>query len=301
MAQSPGYPNYPLAKAISQISKIFNSDRTNPIGRDVAARHIGYGGITGSSDKALATLVHYGLSEKAGKGQVKVTQTAVDILHPDKPETKRKALRKAAFNPAVFQRINESFSDGMPSEEALRSWLMRENFLDRAVNPVIKAYLETCQYLQQEKAFESVDLALGENVNFDEPSDNDVVYGEAKVGDFIQWERDGVLQMPAPARVRHVTDDGDWAFVDGSETGIPMSQTIVEQSADAPVAPLKATPIMPLATPPANDALPEGSFVLSSGKVKDVSFEVRVTGKINQRVIDRIIAYLELTKDDYEE
>lgn len=46
----------------------------------------------------------------------------------------------------------------------------------------------------------------------------------------------------------------------------------------------------------ANDALSEGSFALSGGKAKDISFEVRVTAKVYQTVIDRIIAHLELTK-----
>ena len=107
-----------------------------------------------------------------------------------------------------------------------------------------------------------------------------------------------MLQLPTPARVRHVTEDGDWLFIDGSETGIPMSQAIVEQQAPAH-APQIVAPILPLATPPANDSLPEGASILSSGKVKDASFEVRVTGEVNQTVIDRIIKYLELTKDDY--
>lgn len=251
MAQSPGYPNFPLSKAVGNVSKIFSSDRTNAIGRDVAARHMGYSGITGSSDKALATLVHYGLTEKAGKGQIRVTQTAVDILHPDQPTTKRNALRRAAFSPAVFQQINDSFSDGTPSEEALKSWLMRQNFLDRAINPVIKAYLETCHYLRQEKAFESVRPSSDESANLDIPNDNEVVFGGAAVGNLIQWERDGVLLLPSPTRVRHVSPEGDWVFVDGSETGIPMSQTIVEHSEAyaPPIMPMAPRPELPMVTP----------------------------------------------------
>lgn len=63
-----------------------------------------------------------------------------------------------------------------------------------------------------------------------------VEYGGAKVGDLIQWEIDGVLQMEKPMRVRLVTDDG-WVAVDGSETGIPMDQVTVEERAPSAIVP----------------------------------------------------------------
>ncbi|HTO79045.1 MAG TPA: hypothetical protein VMJ31_04635, partial [Methylocystis sp.] len=153
--QSPGYPSFSLAKAIPRIRLVFQADRRNPIDREVAAKHIGYSGTSGAADKALATLAHFNLLEKAGKGQTRVTQLAVDILHPDTPANRKKALLEAACAPSIFQDIRERFADGAPSESALKSWLMRENFLDRAIGPVAEAYLETYRYLEQERALES--------------------------------------------------------------------------------------------------------------------------------------------------
>ena len=153
--QSPGYPSFPLEKAILLASQVFEKDRKNLIDREVAAQHMGYSGISGASDKALSTLAHFRLVEKSGKGQLKVTQTLVDILHPDSKEDKRVALKESGLAPAIFHEIYERFSDGAPSEGALKSWLTREGFFDRAINPVSKAYLETIQYLEQSKAFES--------------------------------------------------------------------------------------------------------------------------------------------------
>ena len=65
---SPPHPSMSLPKAIDAVGKIFAADRRNPIDRDVAARHIGYTGKNGASDKALAGLTHFGLVEKVGKG-----------------------------------------------------------------------------------------------------------------------------------------------------------------------------------------------------------------------------------------
>ncbi|GAB5448702.1 hypothetical protein [Gymnodinialimonas sp.] len=152
---SPAYPNFPLEKAIQMASQVFEKDRKNEIDREVAAQHIGYSGLSGAAGKSLATLAHYGLVEKAGKGQLRVTQVLVDILHPDSEDDRREALRTAGLQPVVFQQIRDRFPDGTPSEAALKSWLMREEFLDRAINPVAKAYLETARYMEHSGAFES--------------------------------------------------------------------------------------------------------------------------------------------------
>jgi hypothetical protein len=154
-SQSPGYPNAALPKAIQSVRQIFDADRRNPIERELAAKHIGYSGSSGAADKAIATLAHYGLTEKVGKGEIRVSQLALDIIHPNKPEDRKRALLQAAFNPQIFKDLRERFSEGHVSEGALESYLKRENFLDRAITPVTKAYLETCRYLEQEKAFES--------------------------------------------------------------------------------------------------------------------------------------------------
>lgn len=61
---------------------------------------------------------------------------------------------------------------------------------------------------------------------------DEVTYGGAAVGDLIQWEANGSLQLPKPARVRAVTEDGDWVFVENSETGIPMNQVIVQEKSE---------------------------------------------------------------------
>src|SRR4051794_18574026 len=148
--QSPGYPNISLSKAIARVRTIHSADRRNPIDREVAAKHMGYSGQSGASDKMLASLAHYGLLEKAGKGQTRVSQLAVDILHPETSADRRKALREAAYSPNIFAEIRDRFTDGNPSEHALRSWLTRENFLDNAIGPVVEAYIENCRYLEQE-------------------------------------------------------------------------------------------------------------------------------------------------------
>ena len=127
-AQSPGYPNAALPKAIQSVRLIFDADRRNPIDRDLAARHIGYSGSSGAADKAIATLAHYGLTEKAGKGEVRVSQLALDIIHPDKPEDRKRALLQAAFNPQIFKDLRERFPE---AAAVLRDQFFQERALER--------------------------------------------------------------------------------------------------------------------------------------------------------------------------
>jgi len=57
------------------------------------------------------------------------------------------------------------------------------------------------------------------------------------VGDYVQWTSDGVDQFKPARKVTQIQDRHVW--VDGSQTGIPISEvTIVEPPAPIPVAKL---------------------------------------------------------------
>lgn len=159
--RSPGYPSISLPQAIDITKKLHDQNRTNPIEREAAAKDLGYSGLTGQSAKILAGLQHYGLVEKAGKGGLRVSRVAVDIIHPVTPAGRKAALREAAFTPDLFHTLASHFSDGVPSENSLRSYLMRENYSSVAITPAVTSFLETYRFLQQEGASESLDAAEG--------------------------------------------------------------------------------------------------------------------------------------------
>jgi hypothetical protein len=145
-----------LPKAIVAVGKIFDEDRRNPVDREVAAKHIGYSGKSGASDKALAALAHFGLTDKVGKGAIRVSQLAMDILHPDPsdPQSKDRALLEAGMMPQIFKELRNQFP-GHVSDSTLESYMVRIGFNDAALGPAMTAYLETMRHLEQSKAFES--------------------------------------------------------------------------------------------------------------------------------------------------
>jgi hypothetical protein len=265
-----------------------------------AAKHIGYSGQSGASDKALGSLAHYGLTEKSGKGEIRVSQLAVDIIHPDptNPGSEARALWQAGMNPQVFKELRARFP-GHVSEDSLRSYLVREGFNNIAIPPVMNAFFETFRFLEQYKDFESGGLSDESGADSGLPGDDDRQFGGAKVGDLIQWESRGTLQMEKPMRVRAVSEDGQWVAVEGSETGIPMSEVIVEErGAGAP-------PIFKLEPAVEDKARPGETEWISNQVGRDTKVRLLVSGgEMGAKEIGRLIKLLEAQKavldDDFD-
>ena len=150
--RSPSYPSIPLQEAIDLAKKIHSAVHSSSIDREAAAKEMGFSGLTGHSGKMLATLNQYGLVEKSGKGDVRVTQRLIDIIHPDPaiPSCRSKALLEAARHSDLFDSLMAQFPNGA-TENALKSYLTRNGYNARALQPAVSSFLETSQFLQQEK------------------------------------------------------------------------------------------------------------------------------------------------------
>ncbi|QQN73524.1 hypothetical protein [Croceicoccus sp. YJ47] len=144
--RSPNYPSIPLPQAIDLVDKIFKFDRTNVIDKQVAVEHMGYTSLNGRTLKLLGALSQYGLLDKVGKGNVRVSPTTVTILHGMDQGEKNRAIKEAASSPALFRRLRDDFDS--PSEATITSFLMREGFTDAAVDPVLKSYKDTIAFLE---------------------------------------------------------------------------------------------------------------------------------------------------------
>jgi len=152
-SRSPQYPSLSLPQAIDMVAKLHKANRTSVITRETAAKDMGYAGLTGRSLTVIAALAQFGLIEKAGKGDIKVTRRTVDILHAVDEADRAEAIQEAAFAPNLFQQLHERFPEGVPSQNALRSYLIQQEFGDVAIGPAISAFLDTIAFA--EKANES--------------------------------------------------------------------------------------------------------------------------------------------------
>lgn len=157
--RSPSYPSASLEQAIDMARELHLVERTNPVDREVAAKAMGYSGISGRSATVLSNLIQFGLLAKVGKNEVRLTTRAVEILYPDTQASRVLALREAAREPELFQRIMDRFTDGLPSQAALESFLIRQGFTHTAIPSATRAFLDTFLFLENAIGSESYSQA----------------------------------------------------------------------------------------------------------------------------------------------
>jgi hypothetical protein len=119
-----------------------------------------------------------------------------------------------------------------------------------------------------------------------------------KVGDYVQWEPKGVLQFPEPKRVSGISGDGKFAFVDGSPTGLPISE-LKEEKAPVPLIPPPNLGMVEYrAAMSPNKRMQEDVFSLSEGRAsfqwptplsKDSIEDLKDWLKILERKISRSV------------
>jgi hypothetical protein len=141
--RSPNYPSIGLPEAIERVGRIYKHEQHLAAPREVVAQHMGYGGINGSSIKALSALLKYGLLEKTKDDKRKVSALALKILHPRDEDEKNGAIQEAASRPALFVEIAKEWPDGNPSDPNLKAYLLGRLFSMDAIPEVIKAYRDT--------------------------------------------------------------------------------------------------------------------------------------------------------------
>jgi hypothetical protein len=249
--RSPSYPNMSLGEALEEVKKIERLYRNANVDREAAAKLIGYSGLSGPANKALAALAQYGLVERAGKGEMRVTARAKAILHPDHEAEKREQLRFAAFEPNLFRELQDRYPDMIPPYEGVETFLNRKGFNLSAIKPAAKAYLDTLQLLADEGASKQSAGQKQINEGSESESGEESRYGAPQVGDLVDYEVGGAIANPEPLRVRAVSSDGKWVFIDGSETGLEAANVLVRQrptgGEGAPLPPPKMP--LPIADP----------------------------------------------------
>ena len=190
--QRPFYPQPIVSKHATSrgsgfVSKIERPYRSSVVDREVAAKLIGYSGSTGPANAALAALATYGLVERAGKGQLRVTPRARAILHASDERERTENLLAAAYEPDLFREIRDRFEGiAVPPEEGVITYLNRQGFNPTAVRPAAKAFLQTMVYVEELRGSESHRNGASDRAESSPLSDegeHPKAFGGAKVGD----------------------------------------------------------------------------------------------------------------------
>jgi hypothetical protein len=148
--RSPNYPAISLREAIDRLRAVYAKERHGKMEAQAAVRHMGYSGINGASLGILSALKKYGLLQ--GDGQtLRITPDGLTLVvdQPGSPE-RQAAIRRAAFTPSLFAELHEQFGDQVPSEDTLRIYLQKQQFIPTAAATAAKTYSDTVQLVSSD-------------------------------------------------------------------------------------------------------------------------------------------------------
>ena len=143
--RSPNYPSISLQEAIERVNKIYLKTQKHQTDPGVIATLLGYGSLNGGSQTAISNLKKYGLLDEVGK-KLKVSQRAISILFDPKDSAEyANAIREAALSPSLFLDMHTQYGTEPPSDEILKSFLIKRGFSHTAVDAPIRSYRETME------------------------------------------------------------------------------------------------------------------------------------------------------------
>jgi hypothetical protein len=222
--RSPAYPFINLAAALKRAKEFYSKEQRNAASVKVAVKHWGYDEKSSGGKQTTAALINYGLFRDEGIGErrkVQLTQDALRVILDERPDSteREQLIKKLALTPKINKELWAKWGHSLPSDGEIRHTLLVDwnpPFNDKAVDGFIRLYKDTIAFAK-----------LGE-------SDQAQLEGNAadslKMGDFVQWELNGVLQLPEPMRIQAFTPDRKFAILEGSHTGVPVEQLLPEEA-----------------------------------------------------------------------
>jgi hypothetical protein len=224
-------PSFPFIGLKATLDRLVEFDKVFPRQEPPADRVYlawGFKGDTSQAQQTLAALKAFGFVDYKGSGPkrgVVLSEDGRTYLRAQQDSEKQKVAKRAALKPkwiAYFWKVWGS--NRVPDPVRLDTLVLQHKFNDAAAPRFLKVYDDTIAYA----GLSDSDKPAAVDEDPDEPKDE---LPNIEVGDFIQVEINGKLQLPQAARVRAIQqyDGKPWFYIDGSESGISMEQVRLEQ------------------------------------------------------------------------
>ena len=241
--RSPAYPGLNIKDAIAKAKALYDTEGKYSVPMPSAFAAWGYGAKSSGGRETRAALKYFGLINVEGDnetGKVKLTDKALRVLLDEREDQTEKLalIREMALTPPIHQRLFDKFAEGIKSDATAQHFLVfDEGYNKTAAAELVTEFKETADYAGLYKPVSIVD-------KLPSTAEEKPAFPFApEVGDLVQVEIGGALQLPKPARVRALQEhEGQqWVFIEGSETGIPVAQIVVDK---------KAAEVPPVVLPP---------------------------------------------------
>lgn len=229
--KSQRFPSISLPKAIERAQELYGTANDREVHVVAAGKSWGYSEKSSATGMTVSALKSFGLLEDSGSKKsrtVQLTDMALRIIRdPRAISPDRDALlRQAALTPPIHKEIIEKYNGLPPSDVALKTHLLLDRgFKEDAVHDFLKEFEATMSHakISSDSNISDFDSKnVGANVDDGISEGADVL--DINVGDYIQWTSGGQDQFNPARRVTSISDDRQYIQVEGSNTGIPVTE-----------------------------------------------------------------------------
>lgn len=241
--RSPSFPYIGLTKAMERVEQLYNyAKRFDSRIADASKPAWNMGPKSSSTLQTVAALLAYGLIEDSGSGdnrKIKISDLAYRALVDQRPGAKEAALAEAALKPKLFAEYASTWGRERPPEaNCLSELTLDRGFTPDGAKAFLKVYDDIIGYAEPDESDKESDTDAGDDETPKTPGVN------VGVGDMVMVEVGGQITTEKPVKVRAVREhEGQsWVFIEGSETGVLMTDVSFVEAAKPGVAP----PILPL-------------------------------------------------------
>lgn len=256
--RNPAFPAIGLTDALDKAGIIHKKEAHKAMMAETTAKHLGSSLKSSSAQQAISAMKQYGLLvelKEAGIRKLRLSDLALKIIldQRDKSNDRLDALREAALRPKIHAELWRLAADSLlPSDEEMQHYLTlgrKPRYYPEVVRRVIENYKDavTVAELQYRDIMDEGDAEQPRTI---------------AVGHFVQWTSQGVLRFKEARLVTGLSDDGEWAFVEGSKAGVAVSELTI---AEEPKQDVKHPP----ANPDYRSPLPPGDVALSLPVIMD--------------------------------
>ena len=219
-ARSPNYPGIPLGDAVKRAVTLRGKEKGRHfVPAEIVLSHWGYSPKSSSGLVALGALNKFGLLEFQGAGadrKARLTDRALQIILDGSP-TRKEAIVEAALAPKIHRELWDEYDGILPNRGTLHYMLVQEKkFTDTGADEFIKQFRATIEYANLDSSDASSEEVTEDNGH------------DFSVGDYVQWEQNGDLQLPEARRITGFYDLGH-AVLEGSSTGVPVGELIAKE------------------------------------------------------------------------
>lgn len=266
------FPFINLKKAIERARQLYAADqRGRPIPVPTAFAAWDYSDKSSGGHQTVAALKMYGLLEDSGANEdrrVNLSQSAIHYFAEEREEQRAILLQKFAIKPKLISAIWNDWNASPPADNVARSELkVGRKLNEQSARSFLGIYKDNIVFAE----LIEIDLTQTEGSNANAASQGNRSHSKAKVGDLIQWEPDGITKFSSPKRVRAVSPDSLWVFIEGSETGIPINEIQIQDAKasaeQGDIIDTNTPPIMAFETSGQGPGIRRDIFTLDEGEV----------------------------------